>query len=162
MALVPVLALTLGGVLLWPSRNGASATAGPRAKQPLPEIPQGGRAQATHQSDADFDPVDLATVLAFNPFAPPAPPREATAAGTAESAGSAGSQAASATATTDADKQAARAGVTRTVRRVSAVVQHNGHASAFLDGHFVTEGDTLPDGSRVVSITAERVTLEPK
>jgi hypothetical protein len=161
LALIPLLALTLGWVVLGSKQDDASATAGPRVKQPLPEIPQqGGRVAQAHQ-DADFGKVDLSAVLAFNPFAEPVTQIASSSAAT----GANGALTASSdpTSTSTGGEQAngeQPANGKRVVRHVYAVVQHNGRACAFLDGEFVAEGDTLADGSRVVSITAERVTLE--
>jgi hypothetical protein len=158
LALIPVLALTLGYVLFWPAKNDADAMPAARTKQPLPEIPLKSAATTAPHKDPPFDEVQLADVLAYNPFADAVakvtPP---TIAGAPQDPSSSSAPGNSDSHNGDDNTQTS---AKRTVRHVSAVVELNGRACAFLDGEFVAEGDTLADGSRVVSITAERVTIE--
>ena len=146
LLLVPVLALTLGAVLFWPTAEEDAAEEAVAAV--IRPISQATAPGATAPNAELWKNVDLSKVGETNPFV------VLQSQSTAESGDSQASTAEAATAS------AIEPSVKRITRSVLAVVQRDGKAYACIDDEVATVGDTLADGARVISITAEAVVLE--
>jgi|GEM_PF-4762524 len=147
LLLIPVLALALGWVLLWPADDEAAED------QPLTTLvrptstgiaPVGGPPNAQL-----WKGIDLTLVSQTNPFRP----IEASASTKVDAALGEDGQ-------TSAQTGETSSGVKRITRSVLAVIHRNGKAYACIDNEVAAVGDTLADGTRVVAITAETVLLE--